>query len=289
MQLDFQKMHGLGNDFAVFDCRNRSFEFTSDQIKCLSDRNLGIGFDQMLVIENPPNDNVDFLYRIFNADGGEVEHCGNGARCFAKYLRDKGIFNFQRPVRVAIKKGYIEIDYVGKDANGEDIFRVDMGQVDFSPFTHKQSSALEERIDCGVFGIFSFGILSIGNPHAVCVVEDIKTAPVKEIGSFLQNHPLFPEKVNVGFMQLCGRDRIKLRVFERGCGETKACGTGACAATAVGIGRGILDRCVTVELAGGNVMVEWNGTEFAKITMNGRASTVYSGKIDESSLQTTSK
>lgn len=273
--LHFRKMHGLGNDFIVLDCRSLTFDWTSAQIAQFADRHRGIGFDQLLIIENAQHSAVDFTYRIFNADGSEVEHCGNGARCFAKYLRDKQLFDFSRPVRVAIKRGTIEIRYLGQ-ADGQDLFGVEMGIPSFTPFTTAQQSQLYQEI-AGQ----QFAIVSMGNPHAVCEVSDIHAAPVAEIGSALQQHPLFPEQVNVGFMQIMDAHHIKLRVFERGVGETQACGTGACAAAAAGIARGALQSPVHVQLIGGNLLIEWEN-ETSALHMSGAAQTVFDGAIPSS-------
>lgn len=268
----FCKMHGLGNDFVVLDCRRQAFDWTSAEILSLADRYRGIGFDQLLIIENPRHPQVDFTYRIFNADGQEVEHCGNGARCFAKYLRDKQLFDFSRPVRVAVKRGIIEIRHMGQ-IEGKDEFCVDMGVPDFTPFTAAQNSELYQTI-----GEQTFGIVSMGNPHAVCEVGDSATAEVAAIGSALQKHPLFPEQVNVGFMQIIDEYHIKLRVFERGVGETQACGTGACAAAAVGIARGVLRSPVRVELKGGSLRIDWEGKNHA-LLMSGAAESVFEGQL----------
>lgn len=268
----FCKMHGLGNDFVVLDCRRQAFDWTSAEILSLADRYRGIGFDQLLIIENPRHPQVDFTYRIFNADGQEVEHCGNGARCFAKYLRDKQLFDFSRPVRVAVKRGIIEIRHMGQ-IEGKDEFCVDMGVPDFTPFTVAQNSELYQAI-----GEQTFGIISMGNPHAVCEVGDSATAEVAAIGSALQKHPLFPEQVNVGFMQIIDEHHIKLRVFERGVGETQACGTGACAAAAVGIARGVLRSPVRVELKGGSLRIDWEGKNHA-LLMSGTAESVFEGQL----------
>lgn len=264
----FTKMHGLGNDFIVLDCRATPFDWSATEIQALSNRHQGIGFDQLLIIENPTAEAVDFTYRIFNADGSEVEHCGNGARCFGKYLYDHHLFDFHRPAKVAVKRGMIEIT-----RQGEHLYRVDMGVPNFTPFTQTQNSQLTQDID----GL-SFGIVSMGNPHAVCEVDNIETAPVKEIGTALQQHPLFPEQVNVGFMQIIDRDQIHLRVFERGVGETQACGTGACAAVAVGIARGKLNHSVRVDLPGGTLIIDWAGVD-QTLQMTGPATTVYTANL----------
>lgn len=268
----FRKMHGLGNDFIVLDCRTQAFDWSAAEIAAYADRYRGIGFDQLLIIEPPLHQAVDFTYRIFNADGSEVEHCGNGARCFAKYLRDKQLFDFSRPVRVAVKRGTIEIAYAGQIA-GKDAFRVNMAEPNFRPFTALQTSELYQPIDNQ-----EFGIVSMGNPHAVCEVENVADAAVSEIGMALQQHALFPEQVNVGFMQIIDAHQIKLRVFERGVGETQACGTGACAAVAVGIARGKLRSPVRVQLTGGELQIEWAG-KGQDLFMSGAAESVFDGEI----------
>ena len=275
---NFSKMQGLGNDFIVFDCREQLFDWTKEEIKKYANRNWGIGFDQLLIIEKSTDKNLDFAYRIFNADGSEVEHCGNGARCFGKFLLDNHIFNFERPAKVKVKKGIIEISYCGKDSTNCDLFRVDMGVPNFTPFTKLQNSILKQEINIDNQN-YSFGIVSMGNPHAVNIVENVDNAEVAKIGQFLQNnHPLFPESVNVGFMQIVDRNKIKLRVFERGVGETQACGTGACAAASVGIALGLLDKEVEVYLLGGILKISWNGGE-NNLFMTGAAENVFSGKI----------
>ena len=268
----FSKMHGLGNDFIVLNALHEPFDWPREKILALADRHSGIGFDQLLIIEPAPDAAHDFAYRIYNADGGEVEHCGNGARCFGKYLHDHGLHPLDRPVRVAIKRGSIAI---ARDSG--DNYRVDMGVPDFTPFTAMQSDCLYQPVN--VAGVnLQLGIVSMGNPHAVCVVDDVATAPVAAVGVALQTHPLFPAAVNVGFMQIDDRRHIRLRVYERGAGETQACGTGACAAVAVGIMRGLLDREVQVELPRGSLTIQWQGTG-QPLYMTGPAATVYHGEL----------
>nr|WP_245936054.1 diaminopimelate epimerase [Suttonella ornithocola] len=271
----FDKMHGLGNDFIVLDCRDTAFDWSREQIAALAKRHTGIGFDQLLIIE-PATREADFTYRIFNADGSEVEHCGNGARCFGKYLRDYQLFDFSRPVKVAVKRGLIEIDYQGL-AEGIEQFSVDMGVPDFSFFTSQQTSALQQLITVAEQE-YAFGIVSMGNPHAVCQVENVVDAPVEEVGRALQQNVLFPDRVNVGFMEVVSRNEIRLRVFERGVGETQACGTGACGAVAVGIARGILNERVFVALPGGRLQIQWKGEGYP-LKMSGAAERVFTGKL----------
>lgn len=273
----FSKMHGLGNDFIVLNALQQPFDWPRARICALADRHSGIGFDQLLIIEPAPDAAHDYAYRIYNADGSEVEHCGNGARCFGKYLRDHSLHPLDRPLRVAIKRGSITIAYVGTDSDDSEQYRVDMGEPDFTPFTPAQTERLYQPVN--VAGVnLQLGIVSMGNPHAVCVVDDVATAPVAAVGVALQTHPLFPAAVNVGFMQIDDRRHIRLRVYERGAGETQACGTGACAAVAVGIMRGLLDREVQVELPRGSLTIQWQGTG-QPLYMTGPAATVYHGEL----------
>ena len=272
----FSKMHGLGNDFIVLNALQQPFDWPRARICALADRHSGIGFDQLLIIEPAPDAAHDYAYRIFNADGSEVEHCGNGARCFGKYLRDHSLHPLDRPLRVAVKRGSITIAYIGTDSGGEQ-YRVDMGEPDFTPFTAAQSERLYQPVS--VAGeTLEMGIVSMGNPHAVCVVDDVATAPVAAVGAALQQHPLFPAAVNAGFMQIRDRRHIHLRVYERGAGETQACGTGACAAVAVGIMRGLLDDEVQVELPRGSLTIQWQGAGHP-LYMTGPAATVYHGEL----------
>ena len=272
----FSKMHGLGNDFIVLNALQQPFDWPRARICALADRHSGIGFDQLLIIEPAPDAAHDYAYRIYNADGGEVEHCGNGARCFGKYLRDHSLHPLDRPLRVAIKRGSITIAYVGTDSGGEQ-YRVDMGEPDFTPFTAAQTERLYQPVSAAGETL-EMGIVSMGNPHAVCVVDDVATAPVAAVGAALQTHPLFPAAVNVGFMQIDDRRHIHLRVYERGAGETQACGTGACAAVAVGIMRGLLDSEVQVELPRGSLTIQWQGAGHP-LYMTGPAATVYHGEL----------
>lgn len=273
----FSKMHGLGNDFIVLDAIRTPFDWSAERIRALSHRHTGIGFDQLLVIE-AGDGRADFSYRIFNADGSEVEHCGNGARCFAKYLFDHHLAPRDRPLRVAVKKGILDIHYAGYDGTDER-YRVNMGMPDFTPFTAQQSDDLHQPITIDG-DTRTYGIVSMGNPHAVTRLADVFTADstIARIGSTLQNHSLFPEQVNVGFMDITTPHHINLRVFERGVGETLACGTGACAAVAVGIARGELAHNVTVNLPGGKLVIDWAGGN-APLYMTGPAQTVYHGQL----------
>ena len=273
----FSKMHGLGNDFIVLNALQQPFDWPRARICALADRHSGIGFDQLLIIEPAPDAAHDFAYRIFNADGSEVEHCGNGARCFGKYLRDHQLHPLDRPLRVAVKRGSITIAYAGTDDDGCEQYQVDMGEPDFTPFTVAQSDRLYQPLNVAGHEL-QMGIVSMGNPHAVCVVEDVATAPVAAVGAALQQHPLFPAAVNAGFMQILDRSHIRLRVYERGVGETQACGTGACAAVAVGIARGLLDDEVQVELPRGTLTIYWQGAG-EPLYMTGAAATVYHGEL----------
>lgn len=278
MQLPFTKMHGLGNDFVVLDLISNAATLCADQIRRLGDRNFGIGFDQMLLIEAPNNPDVDFNYRIFNADGGEVEHCGNGARCFARYVLDKGLTT-KTHIRVKTLNG-IAILSVGEDG----LINVDMGLPNFAPSTlpfSAERSPTYERIVMvdGKSQSLSFQALSVGNPHAVIVVDDVEHYPVKAVGAALGAHPDFPRGVNVGFMQIIDRNNIRLRVYERGAGETVACGTGACAAVVAGVAAGSLDANVIAHLTGGDLQISWAG-EGETIVMRGPAATVYEGTIE---------
>ena len=285
MKLRLTKMHGAGNDFVVIDATRGMPPVSLAPWRWLADRHVGVGADQILIVERPTAEQVaaagpeglDFVYRIINADGIEVEQCGNGARCFGKYLRDHSLHPLDRPLRVAIKRGSITIAYVGTDSDGSEQYRVDMGEPDFTPFTPAQTERLYQPVSAAGETL-EMGIVSMGNPHAVCVVDDVATAPVAAVGAALQQHPLFPAAVNAGFMQIRDRRHIRLRVYERGAGETQACGTGACAAVAVGIMRGLLDREVQVELPRGSLTIQWQGTG-QPLYMTGPAATVYHGEL----------
>ena len=271
--LNFTKMHGLGNDFVVINNLDGKVKFTSRRISELSDRRTGIGFDQMLVIEAASVAEAEFNYRIFNADGGEVEHCGNGARCFARYVHDKGLTQ-SRSIPVNTTGGLITMHLLD---NGE--VTVNMGVPDFVPAnipfaTDKELKSYELTVNNEVFHA---GAVSIGNPHVVLQVDDVTTADVETLGPVLESHSLFPNRVNVGFMQIIDSANIKLRVFERGVGETRACGSGACAAVAVGIKQGLLDKNVSVVLPGGPIKIVWEDFN-CSIEMTGACSTVFEGQ-----------
>lgn len=275
MQVQFSKMHGLGNDFVVIDNVTQNVFFSKDKIKQLADRNFGIGFDQLLVVEPPYDPEQDFHYRIFNADGSEVSQCGNGARCFARFVKLKGLIN-RNKIMVSTKSGKMVL-YLEKDGQ----VTVNMGKPMFAPSDVPIKANKEEKtyiIRAGEQTFFC-GAASMGNPHCVLEVEDVNTANVESIGPLLTKHERFPEGVNVGFMQILSRNHIKLRVFERGTGETLACGSGACAAVAVGQIQGKLDKDVNVDLPGGRLRIRWPGEE-SVLKMTGPAEHVYDGLVN---------
>ena len=275
MQLNFTKMHGLGNDFVVIDATDRPFDLAPDRIRHLADRHFGIGFDQMLIVEPASSDEMDFSYRIFNSDGGEVEQCGNGARCFARYVHEKGL-TAKRRIRVGTMSGIIILELTGDDQ-----VRVDMGvpqlapeQVPFAASIRQTVYSLELPDET-----IQVGVVSMGNPHAVQRVDDVDTAPVTIQGPVIENHARFPNRVNAGFMQVIDRGRIRLRVWERGAGETLACGTGACAAVVAGIVQDMLDESVTVDLPGGTLQISWAG-DGNPVMMTGPATFVFEGTLE---------
>lgn len=274
MLVRFTKMHGLGNDFLVLDTITQKVKVNSALVTKLADRNLGVGFDQMLIVEPPTDPDMDFRYRIFNADGSEVEHCGNGARCFAKFVRDKRL-TAKETVAVETQKGPIYLT-ITEDRQ----VVVDMGQPVVEPqqipFSADQQAASYPIDVAGK--IIEISAVSMGNPHGVLVVDSVDTAPVDSWGPELEAHPKFPAKANIGFMEIIDRHAIRLRVFERGAGETLACGTGACAAVVAGQLRGLLDPGVTVQLPGGTLQIDWNGVG-QPLFMTGPATTVYEGQI----------
>ncbi len=274
MELTFTKMHGLGNDFVVIDATREPVELTPEQIRFIADRHFGVGCDQLLLVAPPPSPDLDFTYRIFNADGGEVEQCGNGARCFAVFVREKGLTD-RDVIRVATAGGPIELKV---EPDGQ--VTVDMGAPRFEP--EAIPFVAEERAD--VYSLAADGqtleasVLSMGNPHAVLRVDDVESAPVSELGPKLEHHPRFPNRANIGFMQVVDRGHIRLRVWERGSGETLACGTGACAAVVAGRQRGWLDDKVTVSLPGGDLVIRWAG-EGEPVMMTGPAVSVFEGRM----------
>ena len=274
MLLNFSKMHGLGNDFVMIDAVSNNVFLSKEQIIKLADRHTGIGFDQLLMVEPPYDPDLDFHYRIFNSDGSEVENCGNGARCFARFVRLKGLSNRYR-LGVSCKGGKLQLKH---ERNG--LITVSMGVPQFTPAkvpfeANKQEATYILRTKDATS---LCGVVSMGNPHCVLVVDDVDTAPVAELGPQLSHHERFPQQANVGFMQIISRDHIKLRVFERGAGETRACGTGACAAVAVGQMQGLLNEHVTVDLPGGTLKINWRGQR-SQLKMSGPAEHVYDGQI----------
>ncbi len=274
MHFHFSKMHGLGNDFMVVDCITQNIFFSPDLIRRLANRNTGVGFDQLLVVEAPYDPESDFHYRIFNADGSEVEQCGNGARCFARFVRMKGLTN-KFNINVSTKKGKMVLNI-----EEDDFVTVNMGEPIFEPnkipFKAKQAEKTyiirvnEQTLFCGA--------VSMGNPHVVTPVDDIQTVDIETLGPLLESYERFPERVNAGFMQIIDRDEINLRVYERGAGETLACGSGACAAVAVGIYQESLDEEVKVHLPGGDLVIKWKGPGHP-LYMTGPATHVFDGQL----------
>jgi diaminopimelate epimerase len=279
MKIRFTKMHGLGNDFVVIDAVRQQLALTANQARFLADRHFGIGCDQVLVVERPTQDANDFLYRIFNADGGEVEQCGNGARCFVRFVHEQGLSDKQS-LRVETRAGVIVLKL---EANGD--VTVDMGPPRFAATEIPYIGAsldLVQPLEIEVAQgrrVVEITAVSMGNPHAVQLVADVDSAPVAELGPLIESHPLFPQGVNAGFMQVVSRHAIKLRVYERGAGETLACGTGACAAMVAGMRRGLLDTPVRIAMRGGELSIAWHGDN-THVIMTGPAVTVYTGEIE---------
>ncbi|MCB1886217.1 MAG: diaminopimelate epimerase [Rhodocyclaceae bacterium] len=275
MPLKFTKMHGLGNDFVVIDAVRQPVSLSADQVRFLADRHFGVGCDQLLLVEPASTDGVDFRYRIFNSDGGEVEQCGNGARCFVRYVHDKGLTD-KREIRVETCSGVIAPRL---EPDGQ--VTVDMGRPVFDPplipFV-SDSDAVVQALDVAGATVL-ITALSMGNPHAVQVVADVDAAPVESQGPLIEHHARFPARVNAGFMAVVDRGHIRLRVFERGAGETLACGTGACAAVVAGIRRGLLDSPVRVETRGGQLSIAWAGGD-APVLMTGPAVSVFDAEIE---------
>ena len=275
MRLKFTKMHGQGNDFVMLNGIAQKISLSPEQVQRIADRHFGVGCDQILLVEAPTRHDTDFRYRIFNADGGEVEQCGNGARCFAHFVRDQDLTD-KAELRVETLSGIIE-----PTINADGSVTVNMGAPRFSPADIPfiaASEALQYRLDVRSDAV-TIGALSMGNPHAVQVVTNADTAILSEIGPLIENHLRFPRRVNAGFMQLVSRTHIRLRVWERGAGETLACGSGACAAVVTGIRWGLLDECVTVSTRGGELTVRWAGGD-ASVFMSGATATVYTGLIE---------
>ncbi len=274
MQIEFSKMHGLGNDFMVVDGVTQNAFFSPEMIRRLADRHKGIGFDQLLVVEPPYDPDTDFHYRIFNADGSEVAQCGNGARCFARFVRQRGLTN-KNLIKVSTHAGRMTLR-----VEHDDNVMVNMGEPVWSPSKIPFRANNEEKTyilrvnDSTIF----VGAVSMGNPHCVTVVENVDTADVDVLGPLLESHERFAERVNVGFMEIVNRKEIRLRVYERGIGETQACGSGACAAVAVGILQGLLDDTVKVHLLGGSLTIYWAG-KGQHLSMTGPATFVFDGQI----------
>lgn len=275
MKLKFTKMHGLGNDFVVLDGVRQNITLTPAQLRFLADRNFGVGCDQILLVEKPGQAGIDFRYRIFNADGSEVEQCGNGARCFVRFVHEQGLTD-KREIKVETKSGIISPRL---EADGN--VTVDMGKPVFAPDRIPFVSPTDAVIQPLQVGDQEVAItaVSMGNPHAVQVVEDVDTAPVAIQGPMIESHPRFPQRVNAGFLQVLDRHSVRLRVYERGAGETLACGTGACAAVVAGISRDLLDSPVRVSTRGGELSIAWNGPG-TPVHMTGPAVTVFSGEIE---------
>ena len=275
MRLRFTKMHGLGNDFVVVDATRTTIDLTPARVRFLADRHFGVGCDQLLVVEAPTQPGVDFRYRIFNSDGGEVEQCGNGARCFVRFVHDQGLTDKTR-IRVETQSGLIEPRL---EADGQ--VTVDMGAPRFEPedipFV-SDSDAVVQPLSLGDVQV-PITAVSMGNPHAVQVVADVDTAPVTSLGPAIETHARFPARVNAGFMQVVDEHHIRLRVWERGAGETLACGTGACAAVVAGIQRELLVSPVQVDTRGGSLRIAWDGPG-KPVLMTGPAVTVFEAEIE---------
>lgn len=275
MLIHFSKMHSLGNDFVLFDAVRQPLKVTPAMAALIADRRRGIGCDQILVAETPKRPHAEFAFRIFNSDGGEAAQCGNGARCFARFLRRRGL-TLADTIRVETHSSLMSLHLLEDDR-----VRVEMGAPIFDPARipfHAEHNNQPQRFDVGT-DTLEFDILSMGNPHAVTLVDDVDNADVDRIGSAMENHPRFPERTNVGFMQVTSRGAIRLRVFERGVGETQACGSGACAAVVSGRRRGLLDADVRVTLPGGDVDVSWAG-DAEQVRLTGDAVHVFDGKIE---------
>ena len=275
MKMPFVKMHGLGNDFVVLDGVRQSVVLTAPQLRHLADRHFGIGCDQILLVEPASQPGIDFRYRIFNADGGEVEQCGNGARCFVRFVHEQGM-TAKREIRVETKGGVI-----GPRLEDDGTVTVDMGVPVFASAQIPFVAATEDLVQTLRVADEDLAITAVGmgNPHAVQVVADVDLAPVERQGPLIEAHPRFPQRVNAGFMHVLDRHTIRLRVFERGAGETLACGTGACAAAVAGIARGLLDSPVRVATRGGDLAIAWNG-HGTPVLMTGPAVTVFKGEIE---------
>nr|WP_218940861.1 diaminopimelate epimerase [Allopusillimonas soli] len=282
---NFVKMHGAGNDFVVLDGVRQDIQMTPERARALADRHFGVGADQLLLVEAPHHPDADFRYRIFNADGSEVEHCGNGARCFVRFVHEQGLSR-RNPLRAEISTGLITLDSTDPDG-----VSAEMGQTRFGPQAVAFDSNGLQTAQIGNDTVYTLplaghgdavlSLVGISNPHAVQVVDDVRTAPVAATGPIIESHPRFANRVNAGFMQIVDRHNIALRVYERGAGETLACGTGACAAVAAGIRRGLLESPVRVQTHGGVLTVAWDGEV---LRMSGPAATVFSGQVDIDAL-----
>ncbi|MGV2864019.1 diaminopimelate epimerase [Achromobacter sp. AGC39] len=285
MNWNFTKMHGAGNDFVVLDGVRQTIEMTPERARALGDRHFGIGADQILLVERATRPDADFRYRIFNSDGSEVEHCGNGARCFVRFVHEQGLSD-RNPLRAEIATGILVLD----EGDDEQV-TVDMGSTRFDPealpfdtaglpsMREGEDTLWELELDAptGVANKVWLSAVAISNPHAVQVVDNVDTAPVSIQGPLIETHPRFARRVNAGFLQVMDRHNVRLRVFERGAGETLACGTGACAAVAAGIRRGLLESPVRVQTRGGVLTVAWNGDQ---LRMTGPAESVFTGQVD---------
>ena len=274
MRLKFTKMHGLGNDFVMIDGITQRVKLTSDKVRQIADRHTGIGCDQLLLVEAPRDPDVDFRYRIYNADGSEVENCGNGARCFARFVRERRLTSKEQ-ILVETAAGVLQLNVQGADQ-----VSVDMGAPVLEPAKIPfQADIQAETYPLEVDGeTYTVGAVSMGNPHAVLLVEDVDSAPVERLGAAIESHPRFPARVNVGFLQIIDRGHARLRVFERGVGETRACGTGACAAMVSARIRGLVDEELAITLPGGTLTIHWPGPG-EPVTMTGPATAVYHGQI----------
>lgn len=282
MVLKFSKMHGLGNDFMVIDCVNQDVELNNDLIKRLGDRNFGVGFDQMLLVEKPRKKHLDFHYRIFNRDGSEVQMCGNGARCFARFVYNHKLSD-KKELHVSTMSGELVLTIAD---DGEVIVNMGVPITEPARIPNKFESESKtyvlkdlKNLDPDMGKELEIGSVSMGNPHMALWVKDVKTCPIEKLGPELESHPMFPERVNVGFMEFVSKDAINLRVFERGCGETLACGSGACAAAVIGMIQGKLSSKVRVTLPGGSLTVSWDGPG-TPVMMKGPATQVFEGTID---------
>ena len=287
MQIRFTKMQGAGNDFVVLDETEGRLGLSAAQYRFLADRHFGVGADQILTVRPSPAEGIDFEYVIHNADGGEVEQCGNGARCFARFVHDKGLTGKDQ-IRVQTQSGVIAPRLT---ADGR--VTVDMGRPEFDPakvpFDANGLVPVAQGLGQkwplppdgkALSAIVFVAVVSMGNPHAVQLVDNVDTAPVQETGPLIESHPRFPQRVNAGYLQIVDRAHVRLRVFERGVGETLACGTGACAAVAAGIRLGLLDPEVQVDTRGGRLTIAWSGQEADSVFMTGPATTVFEGQID---------